>query len=239
MDIINSFVEYLNKFHIDLTKKQIDQFVLYYEILIKKNKVMNLTSITDFNDVFVKHFMDSLSILEGIDIVDYMYILDMGTGAGFPGIPIKIIFPKCKVVLMDSLNKRVKFLDEVIEKLNLENIVAIHGRAEDFGKDTSYREKFDLCVSRAVANLTTLSEYCLPYVRVNGYFIPYKSGHIDLELKDSLNAIQILGGTLEDQIVFNLPNTNIERTLLKIKKIRQTSGKYPRTSGKPSKEPIL
>lgn len=238
MEDITSFTSSLEKYNLTLTEKQVNQFLKFYEMLIEKNKVMNLTGITDFKEVLIKHFLDSISLVKGIDITKGMKIMDLGTGAGFPGIPLKIVFPDCNMVLLDSLNKRVNFLNEVIEELELDNIKAIHGRAEDYGKDIKYRGQFDLCVSRAVAHLATLTEYCMPYVKINGYFIPYKSGNIENELQESMNAIRILGGNLENKICFTLPETDIERSLLIIKKQRETSKMYPRSSGKPAKEPI-
>lgn len=166
-------------------------------------------------------------------------VIDIGTGAGFPGIPLKIVFPHLKVTLLDSLNKRIKFLNDVIEALELKNIETIHGRAEDFAKQEIYREQYDLCVSRAVANLATLSEYCLPYVKVGGYFISYKSGEIEEELQQSKRAVSILGGILGDVIKFALPGTDIGRSFVKIKKVKNTGKKYPRKAGLPSKEPLV
>ncbi len=220
------------------SERQIKQFEDYYCILIEWNHVMNLTAITEYEEAVEKHFIDSLSIINAVDFSEIFNIIDIGTGAGFPGIPLKIAFPDINITLLDSLNKRVKFLNEVIEQLGLNNINAIHGRAEDYAKQKEYREQYDLCVSRAVANLSTLSEYCLPYVKINGLFIPYKSGDIDVELEKSEHAVSILGGVVSDVIRFQLPGTDIGRSFVKIKKIKSTGKKYPRKAGLPSKEPL-
>ncbi len=235
---ISVFTDLLNTINLTLSDTQIQQFMSYYEMLIERNKVMNLTAITEYEEVINKHFIDSLSIIKVYQNKDNIKVLDMGTGAGFPGIPLKIAFPNWNITLLDSLNKRVNFLNDVINQLKLNNITAIHGRAEDYGKETHYRETYDLCVSRAVAKLSTLSEYCLPYVKINGYFIPYKAGNIDAEVKESQRAIKTLGGTLEKVEQFQLPNTDMERSLIVIKKISHTPKQYPRSTGKPSKEPI-
>lgn len=235
---VDNFRKSLEQLQIELTDKQIRQFLQYYEILIEWNSFMNLTGITEYNEVVNKHFIDSLSLIKVLDVSKSVNVLDMGTGAGFPGIPLKIAFPNLKIVLLDSLNKRIKFLNEVILRLNLENITAIHGRAEDFGKNPLYREQFDLVVSRAVANLTTLSEYCIPYVKKDGYFISYKSGTIQEELEQSKRAIKILGAKLTKVETFILPETEIERSLVMIQKKKETPNIYPRSAGKPSKEPI-
>ena len=225
-------------FGIELSDHQLEQFETYYEMLVEKNKVMNLTAITEKNEVIDKHFADSLALIKSGVSLTGQKILDLGTGAGFPGIPLKIAFPELEIVLLDSLNKRIKFLNEVIEALGLEKITAIHGRAEDYAKDAAYREQYDLCVSRAVANLATLSEYCLPYVKVDGMFVPYKSGEIDEEVKESSKAVKILGGKIEDVVKFELPGTDIGRSFVKIHKVKNTAKKYPRKAGMPSKEPI-
>lgn len=223
---------------IELTEKQIEQFIKYYEILVEWNKVMNLTGITEYEEVVEKHFVDSLSLVNVLNLHGCEKVIDIGTGAGFPGIPLKIAFPHLKITLLDSLNKRIKFLNKVIDTVGLENIETIHGRAEDFAKQAAYREQYDLCVSRAVANLSTLSEYCLPYIKVGGMFVPYKSGEIDEEVENASKAISILGGKNMNAVKFQLPGTDIGRSFIKIEKIKNTAKKYPRKAGLPSKEPL-
>lgn len=232
------FESKLSALGINLTDVQIEQFDKFYELLVEWNKVMNLTGITEYEEVNEKHFVDSVSIVKAIDINKVENVIDIGTGAGFPGIPLKIAFPHLKIVLLDSLNKRINFLNTVISELGLKDISTIHGRAEDFAKKSEYREQFDLCVSRAVANLSTLSEYCIPYINKGGQFIPYKSGEIDEEVQQAKKAVHILGGTIEDVVKFQLPGTEIGRSFVKIKKVQNTAKKYPRKAGLPSKEPL-
>jgi len=226
------------QFGIELNDKQLVQFDIYYNMLIEWNEKINLTAITELDEVIKKHFLDSISIGRILKQNKKVSILDIGTGAGFPGIPIKIAFPEVEVTLIDSLNKRVNFLNEVIKELSLEGIIAIHGRAEDFAKKDLLREKFDLCVSRAVANLSSLSEFCLPYVKIGGKFISYKSEKAREELKTSENAISILGGGNIICDEFVLPDTDFNRTFIIIEKIKETPMKYPRKAGTPVKQPL-
>ena len=228
----------LGELGIKQDQNQLERFHKFYQLLIEWNKVMNLTGITEYEDVVEKHFVDSLSIIKAIDLSRIHTVIDVGTGAGFPGIPLKIAFPHLRVVLLDSLNKRIKFLDEVIFQLGLTEIRTIHGRAEEYARKEEYREQFDLCVSRAVANLSTLSEYCLPYIQVGGMFIPYKSGEIDDEVEQSKKAVRILGGNIKDIMKFELPGTDIHRSFVLIHKEQHTQKKYPRKAGIPAKEPL-
>ena len=233
-----SFVKGLEQLNIELSENQIQQFLKYYEMLVEWNKVMNLTAITEYEEVVAKHFLDSLASVKVCDFSKIKTVIDIGTGAGFPGIPLKIAFPQLNIVLLDSLNKRINFLNEVIRELGLQDIRCIHGRAEDFAKQKEYRENFDLCVSRAVANMSTLSEYCMPYVKVNGYFVPYKAGKIDEELEQAKKAVAVLGGKIEHVEKFQLLDTDMERSFVVVKKQKATPKKYPRKAGMPSREPI-
>lgn len=233
------FLKQLELLNIELNHEQLDKFYQFYELLVDWNKVMNLTGITDYDEVNEKHFIDSLAIIKVVDLHKVDRIIDIGTGAGFPGIPLKIAFPHLEVVLLDSLQKRVKFLNEVLSELNLQKVTTLHGRAEDFARDVLYRESFDLCVSRAVANLAVLSEYCIPYVCVGGNFISYKSGNIDEEIDQAETSIRVLGGRLEEVVRFKLPQSDIERSFVKIYKENGTKKKYPRKAGVPGKNPIV
>ena len=235
---ISQFVKDLAAFGLSLTEKQIRQLLTYYELLIEKNKVMNLTAITEFDDVLKKHFTDSLSLVKAFDLSGVHSVIDVGTGAGFPGLAIKIAFPELDVTLLDSLNKRIRFLDDVILRLGLTGVVTIHGRAEDLARSEKLREKFDVCVSRAVANLSTLSEYCLPFVRTGGVFVSYKSEKVSEELAAADRAISLLGGSMEKQVEFTLPDSDVFRNLVVVRKKRPVSSRYPRKAGLPAKEPL-
>lgn len=228
---------YASKIDIELNEKQKDQFYEYMKLLLEWNEKINLTAITEPEEVILKHFIDSITISKYIK--ENAYIADIGTGAGFPGIPLKIIREDVKIVLVDSLNKRINFLNEVITKLNLQKIKTVHSRAEDFGINKEYREKFDIVTSRAVANLSTLSEYLIPLSKVNGKCLCMKGPDIEEEINAGKNAIKILGGTVTNVHKFNLPNSDIGRTVVEIEKISHTDKKYPRKAGVPSKNPLV
>lgn len=221
-----------------LNDRQLRQFEQFYHLLTEKNKVMNLTAITEEDEVIDKHFMDSLSCARVMDMSRVRSLVDVGTGAGFPGIPLKIVYPEIRVLLVDSLNKRVQFLNEVIDQLSLSGVEAVHGRAEDISRRKEYRAVFDLAVSRAVANLRTLSEYCVPFVKVNGYFISYKAGKGMQEIEESANCMRELGCKIMETEEFELSDQDSMRVLIKIKKCRGTSSKYPRKAGIPSRNPL-
>lgn len=239
---LTSFEKGLEQLSITLSGEQKQQFLTYYEYLVEKNKVMNLTAITEYEEVITKHFLDSLAVVKTScfkpEELAGKRLIDIGTGAGFPGIPLKIAFPKLEILLLDSLNKRINFLNEVTEMLGLTKINTVHGRAEDYAKQKEYRESFDFCVSRAVANLSTLSEYCIPFVGQGGCFISYKSGSVDQELIQAEKAVKILGGQREEVVRFSLADTDMDRSFVVIRKAKPTPKKYPRKAGLPSKEPL-
>ena len=222
--------------NINFSVEQLEQFFVYMKLLIEWNEKMNLTAIIDPEEIILKHFIDSITILK--EIKNDSKIVDVGTGAGFPGIPISIMNPTLKITLVDSLNKRLIFLQEVINQLNLKNVEIVHARAEEFGQNKKYRESFDISTSRAVANLSTLSEYLIPLVKIGGKTISMKASGAQEEISDAQKAIEVLGGTIEKVEEFNLPQSDIGRTIITIKKDKQTPNKYPRKPGTPSKEPI-
>lgn len=240
---LTTFRNKMSALKISLSEEQYQQFIRYYELLTEWNKLMNLTAITDYEEVVLKHFTDSLSLVKAFSDSAFLSdkklsVIDVGTGAGFPAIPLKIAFPNLQITMLDSLQKRIKFLEEVIAGLQLDGITALHGRAEDMAKQSGLREQFDLCVSRAVARLASLSEYCLPFVKKNGYFIPYKSEKTESELAEAEHALSVLGGKVIREAEFCLPGSDIFRKLIVIEKIKATPLRYPRKAGLPTKEPL-
>lgn len=231
-------LEGLKEWNIELTTEQQLQFEMYYDLLVEWNSFMNLTGITDYEEVLVKHFLDSVALAKELTESKDIKLMDMGTGAGFPGLPLKIIYPDMKVTLVDSLNKRINFLNEVIRILDLKDIETIHARAEELARKDEYREQYDMVVSRAVARTSTLAEFCIPYVKVGGFFVPYKSGSIEEELEEAKYAFQVLGGKLDKLYNFKVPNSDLQRSLIYVKKIKNTPKQYPRAGGKPLKSPI-
>lgn len=235
-------VESFQKFGYELSEKQINQFLTYADMLVEWNEKMNLTAITEFEEIVWKHFIDSVAVYQSKCVPKELFnghMIDVGTGAGFPGIPLKIIYPNLRITLLDSLNKRIGFLQEVVKACELNQVELVHGRAEDYGRDPKYREKYDLCVSRAVANLATLSEYCIPFIRRGGTFISYKAADIKDELKAGKKAVSVFGAEVKEVDSFVINGSDIPRSLIIMKKINSTPKKYPRKAGTPSKSPIV
>lgn len=241
---LNNFEKDLEVFDLILEEEKKEKLIKYYELLVEWNEKINLTAITEFDEVLKKHFLDSLSFVKVLDLLgkrkslNDWKMIDVGTGAGFPGIPLKILYDEAEITLLDSLNKRIHFLDETIHVLDLKKITTVHGRAEDLAKPGQLREKFDFCVSRAVANLSVLSEYCIPFVKKGGCFVAYKSDKTEEEMKNAKKAIAILGGEIADCMEFLLPGTDMKRTLIVIKKVKNTNIRYPRKAGMPTKNPL-
>jgi 16S rRNA (guanine527-N7)-methyltransferase len=238
MTNVNTLIDGAKTLGIALTEEKVDKFILYKKLLKEWNQKINITSITDDIEIDIKHFIDSITPLKTDLFEKKLKVIDIGTGGGFPGIPLKIVKEELEVVLLDSLNKRITFLNEVIDSLQLKDIVAIHGRAEELGRDKEHREKYDIAISRAVASLNTLSEYSLPFVKVGGYFISMKGPEFEEELMEAKKGIEILGGKIIDKKIITLPESDINHSLIIIKKIKETSTKYPRGGGKPKKKPL-
>lgn len=228
----------LKELGISLSEEQISQFLTYYQLLDQWSDKVNLTAIREYSDVLKKHFIDSVSLVKAYDLSGKKSVIDVGTGAGFPGLALKIAFPNLEMTLLDSINKRIHFLDTVIYDLKLTGVWTIHGRAEDFARSDIYREKFDLCVSRAVANLSTLSEFCLPFVKIGGAFVAYKSEKVSDEIQGARQAVSVLGGRIKEQVEFTLPDSNIYRNLFVVEKVERTPEAYPRKAGVPEKKPL-
>ena len=241
---IHALAGRLEKWKYQISDEQVDQLLRFYDMLIETNRQMNLTSITEFDEVMVKHFVDSAApaLLPNPKMpflpTSGVRVLDLGTGAGFPGIPLKILFPELELTLVDSLNKRIKFILQSVEQLGLKNITAVHARAEELARKPEYREQFDICLSRAVANLPVLTEYCMPFVKPGGKFISYKGGDAGEELRCAARAIQLTGGKLSGSYEYELPDSDYRRTLIVIDKCKPTSKKYPRKAGTPAKDPL-
>ncbi|MEG0387220.1 MAG: 16S rRNA (guanine(527)-N(7))-methyltransferase RsmG [Niameybacter sp.] len=238
MEIKQQLIEGAKALNVQLTDKQADQLMQYKELLIEWNEKMNLTAITEDFEVITKHFLDCLTVQSSIDLAQVKTLVDVGTGAGFPGLVLKIAFPNVKITLIDSLNKRLKFLQHVIDRLGLEKIDCVHGRAEDLGKNKLYREQFEVCASRAVANLAVLGEYTLPFVQKDGYLIALKGQKLDEELAEGEKALQILGGEIDQIFDVAVPYTNLNHRIAKVKKVKVTPKKYPRKAGEPTKAPL-
>jgi 16S rRNA (guanine527-N7)-methyltransferase len=238
MDIKQQLIEGAKVLNVELTDKQADQLMRYKELLVEWNEKMNLTAITEDMEVITKHFLDCLTVQSSIDLAQVKSLVDVGTGAGFPGLVLKIAFPNVHITLIDSLNKRLKFLQHVIDELGLNGIECVHGRAEDLGKNKAYREQFEVCASRAVANLAVLSEYTLPFVKKGGYLIALKGQKLDEELAEGEKAITILGGTIDKLVDVVVPYTDLNHRIAKIKKVKETPKKYPRKAGEPTKAPL-
>ncbi len=234
----DSFIKNLETIGVPFDSIQVEKFIKYYELLIKWNENINLTAIVDFDEVILKHFTDSLFLLKYYDIPKGAKVIDVGTGAGFPGIPLKIMRPDLEVLLLDSLNKRITFLKEVVSELDLLNVACVHGRAEELGSNCTFREQFDLCVSRAVASLSVLCEYCLPFVKPDGLFISYKSSDIEEEKKAAAKAVSLMSGSFDKEYVFTLPDSDISRSFIFIRKTDFLDFKYPRKSSQIKNKPL-
>jgi 16S rRNA (guanine527-N7)-methyltransferase len=228
----------LNLLGVNYQEDTLDKYKKYMDLVLSWNKRVNLTSITDKNEFVTKHFIDSIFVCGFSQMHEINKVIDVGTGAGFPGIPLAIVYPDKEFLLIDSTNKRIKIIYEISREIGLKNVTFLHGRAEDIAHNKKHREQFDLCVSRAVAKLAVLSEYCLPFVKVGGWFAAYKSQGIEKELAESQNAYKLLGGHLEKNNSISIDGFGLDHRILMIKKIKQTPAKYPRKAGTPTKDPL-
>lgn len=228
----------LSELNTECSSEMLEQFKIYMEGVLEWNEKLNLTAITDRDEFIEKHFIDSLMAVDSKEVREATSVIDVGTGAGFPGIPLAIVFPEKRFVLMDSLNKRLKVIDDLCERAGIKNVTTVHGRAEDVARNKAHREKYDLCIARAVANMQTLSEYCLPFIALGGYFLAYKGPDCDEELKAAKNAVKILGGSVEDVREAEISDFGLSHKIVYVKKIKETPAKYPRKAGTPSKEPL-
>lgn len=238
MDTKQLLKESCEQMGVFLSEEQLQQFMDYKDCLLEWNEKMNLTAITDEVQIIQKHFVDCISIGATVPPKENATVIDVGTGAGFPGIPLKIAFPSLKITLLDSLQKRITFLEEVVRRLDLKEVTCVHSRAEEAGKNPDYREQFDYCMSRAVANLPVLAEYCLPFVKQEGWFLSMKGPNVDVEIEEAENALAILGGNIIDKKEVDIPFSDLRHTILLIKKVGQTPKQYPRKAGKVIKNPI-
>ena len=236
-DFKNKMIELSKKINIDITDEQLKKFYRYMDLLLEWNEKINLTAITETDEVILKHFIDSMTVFKYL--VESKNIIDVGTGAGFPGIPIAIMNQNKNITLLDSLNKRINFLNEICNELKINNVKTYHGRAEEFGHNKQHREKYDIAISRAVANMTTLVEYLIPFIKVGGRCICMKGNDIEEELEQAKFAIKELGGKIEKVERFNLPNSDMERNIIIITKTKETPNRYPRKAGMPSKMPLM
>lgn len=232
----------LDELGLSISDLQMDQLHRYYEMMVDVNRVMNLTAITEYEEVCVKHWLDSLCLVKAIaanELAGPLNVIDVGTGAGFPGVPLKIFFPQWKITLLDSLGKRVRFLEQVVDELKLTDVKCVHGRAEELGRQAGYREQYDLCVSRAVTRMASLTELCLPLVSPGGAMVAYKSAESDEEIAEAGKAVLVMGGAIEQQEKFFVPGSEYGRNLVVVRKKSPTTSKYPRGGGKPMKQPIV
>lgn len=238
MEALNPLKKTLEAMNIENSQELIEKFRIYMEGVLEWNEKVNLTTITDPDEFVIKHFIDSIICANYPEYINAAKIIDVGTGAGFPGIPLSIISPEKEFILMDSLNKRLKIIDELCQRADIKNVVTLHARAEELAKNKAHRERYDLCVSRAVANMAVLAEYCLPFIKVGGFLMAYKGPEAENEVREAEHALSLLGGRAEEIRNGNLKEFGIDHKVVVIKKVSNTPSKYPRKPGTPTKEPL-